>query len=71
MKKSFTIIQYDKTRETFLRVGDRMISTEESEFDALRALAIGMRGAPNPVEFMDTVVREWRAIEDKAREDDA
>jgi len=59
MSKPFAIIQYDRTRETFLRVGDRMISADESEFDALQVLAIHLRGAKNPTEFMDSVVKEW------------
>lgn len=63
MNKSFTIIQNDRTRETFLRVGDRMISAEESEFDALRLLAKQMRSAPNGTLFMEQLVREWEKLE--------
>ena len=64
MNKPFTIIQNDRTRESFIRCGDQLIEAEEAEFDALRTLAIGMRGAPDPVKFMDTVVKEWRAMEE-------
>ena len=67
MNKPFAIIQNDRTRQTFLRVGKEIVEADESEFDSLQVLAIHMRAAENPIEFMDSVVAEWR--NDLAEED--
>ena len=63
MNKAFSIIQNDRTRQTFIRVGDELIEAQESEFNALRTLAKQMRGAPNGTLFMDTLVDEWRKLD--------
>ena len=60
MDKPFSIIQNDRTRQTFLRVGKEIIEADESEFDSLQVLAAHMRMAKDPMKFMDTVVAEWR-----------
>jgi hypothetical protein len=72
MNKPFAIIQNDRTRQTFLRVGTEMVEADESEFDSLQVLAIHMRMAKDPIKFMDKVVAEWRneiAKEDAEDED--
>lgn len=72
MNRPFAIIQNDRTRQTFLRVGKEIIEAEESEFDSLQVLAVHMRMAKDPIKFMDTVVAEWRneiAEEDAEGED--
>ena len=63
MNKSFSIIQNDRTRQTFIRCGGNMIEAEESEFDALCALAKQMRKAPDGTLFMEQLVREWHRLE--------
>jgi len=65
MNKPFAIIQNDRTRQSFIRVGDEMIEAEKSEFDALRMLAKQMRSAPNGMNFMEQLVKEWRKLEDE------
>jgi len=65
MSKPFAIIQNDNTLQTFIRVGDRYIEAAQEEFIPLRELAKQMRTTLTPEAFMDTVVEEWRNIEDE------
>lgn len=63
--KPFSIIQNDRTRQTFIRVGDELIEAEEKEFDALRTLAKQMRMVKqgSGEHFMEQLIREWRKLE--------
>ena len=58
--KRFTIIQNDRTKQTFLRLGDDFIEATEAEFEPIKTLAKALRGADDPQEFMEMVVEYWK-----------
>jgi hypothetical protein len=60
MNKPFIIIQNDRTRQTFLRLGDDFIEAEKSEFEPIKLLVEALRDADDPQEFMEMVVEYWK-----------